>query len=99
MEYKIQFLLAIRHTHTPHKCKIEHKGRYQLTLRGSMVPVPTEDDRGRKGQGSDVLDANLKLDSEDSAGCPEQTGREVPKAGKPSVRKARGPQRPTTVPL
>lgn len=61
------------------------------------MSVAIEEDQEKKGQGSDVLDANLKLDSEDSAGCPEQTGREVPKAGKPSVWKATG--RPTTVPL
>lgn len=52
------------------------------------MSVPSEDDQEKKGQGSDVLDVKMKLDSEDSTGCLEQTGREVPKAGKPSVQKA-----------
>lgn len=48
------------------------------------------DDQEKKGQGSDVLDVKMKLDSEDSTGCLEQTGREVPKAGKPVCRRHAG---------
>lgn len=52
------------------------------------MSVPS-DDQEKKGRGSDVLDVKMKLTLK-STGCLEQTGREVPKAGKPVCRRHAG---------